>query len=155
MMRESDIAIGRLVSSARKACRECGDILTQTRENFHIRERERIGPRERRWRRGDIATPVPRPRVPDPPDYYLTDKDRRCIEAINAVMTIARATKRPATRKAMFNEAAIHFERLRRAAERDQAEFTSIIRRECDLSYRRAAEIMALRKRRLQEKSST
>jgi hypothetical protein len=120
------------IDAARKAIAEGNAIVKRAQETYGLKEDP--GPSRRRW--------IPPAPPESEPDYFLSERDRENVHAVTTMMALARATKRPGTRKAAVRAIGQHLERLRDVDGRDCAEWIEILRRECVLGKTRAYEII-------------
>lgn len=90
---------------------------------------------------------APAPFVPtivaEPPatDYYLTERDRESVLAIQHLLAMAQATDRPGTRIALHRTISTYLLRLRE--NRDKYEWLALVKHEFRLSKHRAYEMVA------------
>ena len=84
----------------------------------------------------------PRPKSPPPPSYWLTEADMANAMAANQMLALAKLM-RGKSEHAYYRAAGQHLARLHHNHSNEWAE---LLRRECNLSPRRAAELMSLAK---------
>lgn len=136
-----------IITAAKLAIADGEAIVARARALFGLSKHHRPGPLQRayarRWREQMAAKAAQPPEPePEPPDYHLSAADGDNVIAVTTMLALARAARNSGTRKAIYRDVGIHLQRLR--ADRDQAEWTDIVRRECTLSKRRAYELMAI-----------
>jgi hypothetical protein len=124
-----------VIDAVRKAVAEAEVILRQAHDDFGFRERP--GPKERAWQRGEIGKSP----APDPPGYFLNEVEIRSAHAVVTMLGIARATRRSGTRKAAYWNTGVCLRQLRQR--RSRIEWIDIVKRECGLSKTSAYRIMA------------
>lgn len=129
------------IEAGKKAVNEGTAIVEATAAALKIEPRSTEGPLMKKWARGEIGVPATDPR----PEYTLTEDDRENVQAVITMLALARATKRPGTKRACYLDAGLHLQKLRDAPHRlGKAEFALIVGLEIDLSVRRAYELMKL-----------
>jgi hypothetical protein len=105
-----------------------------------------IAQRQKDWS-GGAGCAHPRPVLkPEPksgsPDYVLTSTDYDNVKAVVSMMKITKISKSPGLRAAAYRDVGTRIDELRQ--NRDEAEWSDILHRECGLSSRRARELMAM-----------